>query len=116
MGVRRTMIYPDDDTGDALRRLEAHGDDLSQPRNIEFTVVFSNESAAERFAGHFRKQGYSVSVVAAETVKELPWDVIVVKHMRPSHQEISDFENTLQKAADSLGGRNDGWGCFSQSS
>ena len=27
------MIHPDDDNGDALRRLEADGDDLTQPRN-----------------------------------------------------------------------------------
>jgi hypothetical protein len=37
------MIYPNDANGDSLRRMEAEGDDLSRPRNINFTVVFSNK-------------------------------------------------------------------------
>ncbi len=94
--------------------MKAQGDDLSQPRNIDFTVVFSEESAAERFAGLFRTQGYEVSVEFAETTKDFPWDVIVVKHMIPAHQDITEFENTLQEVAAPLGGRNDGWGCFSE--
>lgn len=110
------MIYPDDDNGDVLRRMEAQGDNLGMPRNIDFTVVFPDETAAERFAEHFRKQGYAVSVEFAETEKDLPWDVVVVKSMTPSHREIGDFETTLQEIADTLGGRNDGWGCFSEPS
>jgi hypothetical protein len=50
------MIHPDDDNGDVLRRLEAKGDNLTRPRNIDFTVVFREENAAERFAEHFRAQ------------------------------------------------------------
>ena len=108
------IIYPDDENGDVLRRFEAQGDDLARPRNIDFTVVFPEEIVAERFAEHFRKQGYVASVEFAETVTELPWDVVVVKHMTPSHQEIGDFEAALQEVASTLGGRNDGWGCFSE--
>jgi hypothetical protein len=49
----------------------------------------------------------------AETAEELPWDLVVVKHMTPSHKEISDLETTLQEVAAVFWGRNDGWGCFS---
>ncbi len=108
------MIYPNDDNGDVLRRMEAKGADLTKPRNVDFTVVFPEETAAKRFAEHFRGQGYSVSVEFAETVKELPWDVVVVKYMALFHQGIGDFEAVLQEVAASLGGRNDGWGCFTQ--
>ena len=38
--ARQTMKCPDDANGDALRRIEAAGDDLTHPRGIEFTVVF----------------------------------------------------------------------------
>ena len=112
----RNMIHPNDENGDVLRRMEAQGDNLNRARNIDFTVVFADQNAAETFAEHFRKQGYAVSVEFAETVKELPWDVVVVKHMMPSHHEITDFETTLQEVADTLGGRNDGWGCFAEPS
>jgi hypothetical protein len=48
------MIYPNDANGDALRRMEAEGDDLSRPRNMDFTVVFSNKNSAEEFVRHFQ--------------------------------------------------------------
>ncbi len=114
--ARQDLIHTDDENSDVLRRLEAQGDDLIRPRNIDFTVVFPEESAAEHFAWHFRKQGYAVSVEFAETVKELPWDVVVVRHVTPSLREIGDFEAALQGVARKLGGRNDGWGCFSEPS
>jgi hypothetical protein len=108
------MIHPDDDNGDVLRRMEAKGDSLTVPRNIDFTVVFREQQAADQFAEHFRKLGYVVSVDDSQTRREFPWDVVVVKHMIPSHQEIGDFERSLQVMADTLGGRNDGWGCITQ--
>jgi hypothetical protein len=110
------MIYPDDDNGDVLRRLEEQGDDLTRARNIDFSVVFAIESAAERFAEHFRAQGFTASVYFAEAMKEFPWNVSVVKSMTPSHRGIGEFETYLQEVADTLGGHNDGWGCFSEPS
>jgi hypothetical protein len=79
------MIYPDDDNGDVLRRLEGQGDDLTKVRNIDFSVVFPHESAAENFAKHFRAQGYAASVYFAEEMKYFPWNVTVVKNMVPLH-------------------------------
>jgi len=108
------MIHPNDDNGDVLRRMEAKGDSLTLPRDIDFTVVFRDEVGAERFAEHFRSQGYKVSVELAGTREEFPWEVVVVKHMTPSHQGIGDFETSLQELAEQLGGHNDGWGCITQ--
>jgi hypothetical protein len=110
------MEYPDDANGDAIRRMLAAGDNLTCPRDIEFTVVFPNGNVAEQFARHFRTLGYAASIEFAETVEELPWDVIIVKNMEPSHSEIGSFEEALQSVASPLGGRNDGWGCFSEHS
>ena len=107
------MKFPDDANGDALRRMERKGDDLSRARDIDFTVVFPDEASATRFANHFSKLGYKVSVSLTNTVNNLPWDVLVVKHMAAIHEQIGAFEDSLQKTADTHGGRNDGWGCFS---
>jgi hypothetical protein len=108
------MMHPDDDNGDVLRRMEKNGDDLNQLRDIDFTVVFRQQDEAERFAEHFREQGYKVSVAGDGPVAESPWDVVVIKHMTPTYEEIGDFETALQEVADTLGGHNDGWGCFNQ--
>lgn len=108
------MVYhfPNDENGDVLRRMQENGDDLTQPRDINFTSVFPSKSVAEVFADHFKRLGYRVSVEKTECVPELPWDVVVVKQMLPSHDGISEFEDTLEALALPFGGRNDGWGCL----
>jgi len=110
------MLFPNDANGDVLRRMEAQGDDLSRPRNVDFTVVFAEASSAEQFAEHFRALGHEASVEANESSPDFPWDVVVVQHMVPSHDGITNFENLLQSVADGWGGHNDGWGCFSEPS
>lgn len=106
--------FPDDENGDVLRRMQEGGDDLSKPREIDFTVVLPSEDAARNFGDHFTAAGYDVKVENAGTVAELPWDVVVVKHMLPDHAGITAFEEELEEVAAPLGGRNDGWGCFEQ--
>ena len=78
------ITYPNDANGDALRRMEAEGDDLSRPRNIDFNLVFADESSAAQFAQHFRAIGHEVSVEVTGTHQGFPWDVVVVQHMLPS--------------------------------
>lgn len=53
------MKYPDDANGDVPRRMEAQGDDLTRPRNVEFTVVFPNENTAKKFADRVCSRGYA---------------------------------------------------------
>jgi len=90
------------------------GDDLSKARDIEFTVVLPNRAAAQKFGDHFHQLGYAVSAQRTRTVPELPWDVVVVKHMVPTYEGITAFEAELETVASRLGGRSDGWGCFSE--
>ena len=108
------MNHPDDDTGDALRRLEADGDDLTRARNIDFTIVFPNQFTADRFAEHFRERGHAVSVEFSQADEGFPCGVVVVNNMTPSHEAITAFESELQDVANPLGGKNDGWGCFAE--
>jgi hypothetical protein len=106
--------FPADENGDVLRRMQRNGDDLSKPRDIDFTVVMPNEDSVHKFSDHFRKLGFQEKSEESDTVPELPWDVIVVKHMIPEHADITAFELQLEEIASPLGGRNDGWGCFEQ--
>jgi|SRR5579884_1366199 len=114
------MFYPDDDNGNVLRRMAEQGKDLTEARDIDFVVVFEQASSAEQFAKHFRELGYKVSVEDtssfedAEKEDNFPWDVIVVKHMVPTHEGITNFEDLLQSVADRWNGHNDGWGFLSK--
>ena len=104
--------FPNDENGDALRRMQENGDDLGKPRDIDFTLVFPDQTSAEAFARVVSEMGLNVSTEKTECAPELPWDVTVVKHMMPSHAGISELEETLQLYASKFGGRNDGWGCL----
>jgi hypothetical protein len=108
------MNFPDDANGDVLRRMEAAGDDLSKPHNLEFTLVFPGEDVARQFASHFTTLGYPASVEFTQCAQDLPWDVIITKYMVPIHEEIGTFESLLGQVAARFGGRNDGWGCLSE--
>jgi hypothetical protein len=106
--------FPDDENGIVLRRMAENGDNLAIGRAIDFAVAMPTEAQATQFAEAFSSQGYAVQIGFAETVAELPWDVIVVKVMVPTHRSITRFEAELARAAAPLGGRTDGWGCFAQ--
>jgi hypothetical protein len=106
--------FPDDETGDALRRLQADGDNLALARDLDFAIVFADEGSASKFAEHFAKPGNKVSVSSSNCVEDFPWEVLVVTNMAPSHLGITQFEERLQTVANGLGGRNDGWGCFTR--
>ncbi|HEY1212038.1 MAG TPA: ribonuclease E inhibitor RraB [Bryobacteraceae bacterium] len=108
------MSYPNDDNGEALRRMKADGDDLSQSRDIDFTVVLPNDFAANRFAEYFRDAGYTTNVRLSQVRESHPWEVVVTNHMVPTYEGIVAFESELNDSASTLGGHNDGWGCFAQ--
>lgn len=108
------QTFPNDENGAVLRQLQEQGDDLSKARHINFSVVFPSERAARAFMDAISLRGHSASTTRSGVVPELPWDVTVVHAMVPTHVAICLFEEQLAAAANPLGGRNDGWGCFQQ--
>lgn len=89
-----------------------NGDDLRIPRNVNFSVVFFSDGEAEEFAACVRQLGLQASVEKSDCVPAKPWDVTVTKHMKPTHEAITEFERVLDDISIPFGGHNDGWGCF----
>jgi hypothetical protein len=106
--------FPDDENGDVLWRMAQEGDDLSLPREVNFSVIFPTEEAALKFAVHLLRNEQKVSFAPYEEHDELPWQVEAHPVMVPSHENISGYERELEMTAARLSGRNDGWGCFAQ--
>ena len=73
--------FPLDANGDVLRRMEANGDHLDIPRDIDFMVATPNEQSAILFAESVRALGYATKIKFPGPVASLPWDVTVVKYM-----------------------------------
>ncbi|TCV96362.1 regulator of ribonuclease activity B [Luteibacter rhizovicinus] len=104
----------DDENRAVLREMVEQGDDLSIPREMDFSILFPTEGAALEFAIHLLRNDLKVSFSAYEENEELPWEVRVHPFMLPTVENISGFETLLADGAEPLGGSNDGWGCESQ--
>jgi hypothetical protein len=104
---------PDDDNGAVLRRMQDSGDDLSKPRDINFSVVFKARVSAEQFMKKFDRDECELELEFISELEDNPWNVTVTKFMLPDYRLILDMELELAQIADPLGGHNDGWGAFS---
>lgn len=105
--------FPDDANGDTLRRMRRNGDDLSQPREVDFSIIFPHESFAIDFIRVVEAKFDKVRYEKADHESDLPWDVTATRFMTPSYEEISATEVFLESVAEKFGGEIDGWGCFS---
>ena len=115
MKDRDLSQFPLDDNGDVLWRMASDGDNLSAPRDIDFSVVFAAEPAAQAFCTYMVGRGYRAEVSTFPNQPEgLTWDVTITQAMLPTHAAISAFEQMIQDEASVGGGVNDGWGSFQQ--
>ena len=101
---------PNDANGDVLRRMLAHGDDLSRPRRIDFCFVFPDRAHALTFAGtlDFDQPDDEVSISRYQD----RWQAIVHRVMAAGHAEITELETAWTRVAEQCQGRADGWGCL----
>jgi Regulator of ribonuclease activity B len=112
---RNHELFPDDENGDILWNMGQDGDNLSVPREIDFSVIFPTEDAATKFAVLLLKNDQKVSLSPYVANKKFPWQVQAHPMMLPTHGNVSNYEKQLGDDASKFGGRNDGWGCFAQS-
>lgn len=112
--VRDFSKFPDDENGNTLWNMALQGDDLSERRDVEFTVAFRTEDEALKFGEILLFNRQQVLLCDNEESDDYPYDIIVTVAMVPSHKEITDFEDLLHKYAKDLDGINDGWGCYVQ--
>ena len=101
---------PNDENGDVLRQMLRDGDDLSQPRMMDFCYIFPERRQALAFAEIVDDREFEVCISYNE--ERDMWDAIVKRYMIPTHQDITAFELSLAAQAESVGGEADGWGCM----
>jgi hypothetical protein len=101
--------FPDDENGSVLRRMLDNGDDLSQPRIIDFYFTFSQRRQALVFADIVDERDVEI-YISYDEESEM-WEVCVKRHMVPTHEHITALELALTRRAESVGGEADGWGC-----
>ena len=102
--------FPNDLNGDVLRRMHAGGDDLAQPRMIDYCFIFPNRQQALAFVGAVDDE-HSVVCISLSKYRKI-WQVIVQRFMIPEHAHITAIETELGGKAEAEGGKVDGWGCM----
>jgi len=108
---RDYSLFPNDDNGDVLWHMRSKGDELTQPRELDFTVILPSEEAAINFALGCLRSGFKVEMEQSDEHNGdgLDWTVTVYTCAVPSHSDISTLEQSLGEFAAPLGGRTSGW-------
>lgn len=104
------VVITSEDDLVALQRLRDRGDNLTEPRPIDFSVVFCRETNAIRFMELFSSTNSPISM--SVDLEEEVWDVTVTCSMVPEFAAIQEYERRILEIAEPLSGSNDGWGCF----
>lgn len=115
--VRNPTLFPDDENGVTLLRMAIGGDHLWRSRPVDFAVVVPDEAAADALIAAL-PEGVAVAPSPRDEVEDddpCRFEVVVTLEMVPTHAAVTEMEARLEALAAPLGGRNDGWGCFSQS-
>ncbi|MCA9046963.1 MAG: ribonuclease E inhibitor RraB [Planctomycetaceae bacterium] len=103
--------FPNDENGQVLRGLFESGDPLTEPREINFHFTFPTRGEA---IGFIEVLDYAdIRLELSWYVEGECWQVTVVKFMLPDHKALTDLENRLIEISQPLGGKAEGWGCFS---
>ena len=100
--------FPHDENGYVLRRMFEGGDDLSEPRIVDFCFAFPERRQALAFAELVDDRNLEVCISYYDE-REM-WEAKVKRHMIPTHRDITSMELSLTVQAQSVGGEPDGWG------
>jgi hypothetical protein len=102
--------FPDDENGRVLLRMFERGDDMSQPRMMDFCFAFPERRQALAFAELVDEREHEVCISYYE--ERAMWQAIVHRNMIPTHRDVTALESALAARAKSVGGKADGWGCM----
>jgi hypothetical protein len=95
--------------------LMRQGDDLTQPRDIDFGLYFPTADARSTFAELAKANGFTVREPTAAgdaAVAATPFPVTVIRREAVLPTRMAQIENWLIDKARRAGGTYDGWGCF----
>lgn len=105
--------YPNDADGAALRNVEKHGSDMSQPMLIDFSVDVPDEATAKRVAELVAPLGFDPRLYWDDESET--WSVYCAKRMLATYENVVAGQQQLNELLEPHGGYCDGWGTFGNS-
>ncbi|MCU4414788.1 ribonuclease E inhibitor RraB [Acinetobacter sp. WU_MDCI_Axc73] len=112
---RNYDLFPDDDNGNVLWQMIEDGNDLTEPHEFEFTIVFKTQEQIEKCALYLLHQEQKVSFFQEDqhTDGSDLWVLNIHVTMIPEYEDIQDLEEWFSRIAQDFNGEYDGWGCMS---
>jgi regulator of RNase E activity RraB len=102
--------YPDDADGDALRKVEAAGADMSQPMVIEFSIEAPDPESARRIAERVSEHGFDPTIHESDDDDSV--SVYCARTMLATYEGVVAEQARLTELSAAFGGTCDGWGTF----
>lgn len=112
MTTRDLELFPNDDNGDVLWQMAQDGDDLTEAHEIEYSIAFKSQQAAEKCALFLLNEEQKISLFIDEEAESNEWIITIYVYMEPEYSDIVDLEEWFTKIANDHGGEYDGWGCM----
>ena len=103
--------FPEDDNGNLLWQMQEDGDDLEEIHEIEFSMYFKTQQAAEKCAIHLLLEEQKISLYLDEDVEPNEWVITAYVNLLPEYEDIVALEEWFAKIAEQFEGEYDGWGC-----
>lgn len=110
---RNLVLFPNDKTGDVLWEMQQTGDDLEQPREVEFSVLFPTQALALQFGQLLLENNQKLSFTPFQDNEEYPWEITAYPHMSPSYENVTAYQELLETSGEPLKGMFDGFYCVS---
>ena len=108
---RDNVLFPDNAIGNALWVMVSEGDDLSQTREMEFSVIFKEKANALKFGHLLLENNQKLSFCPYDENPEYPWEITAYPHVSATYENISTYINLLSQGAEPLAGKFDDWYC-----
>ena len=112
---RNLELFPENDNGNVLWQMVEDGNDLSEPHEVEFSIIFEKQEQAEKCALSLLHQEQKISLYQEEEHSDGSdmWVLNIHVNMMLEYEDIADLEEWMQQNAQASGGEYDGWGCMS---
>jgi hypothetical protein len=99
--------YPDDDDGDALRRVAEDGADMSRPMEIEFSIDVSDVERARLLAERIAALGYIPDIYVDDETGSV--SIYCAKTMIATHDGVVAAQSELNEVCVPFAAVCDGW-------
>jgi len=104
--------FPHDSIGDALWQRQQAGENLTTPREIEFSVLFPNQELALQFGQLLLENNQKLSFTPFQENEEFPWEITAYPEMPLDYDSIASYQALLESSSIPMQGKFDGFYCL----